>query len=33
VQEVGEDGLVDGISLVAGVRSAQPAVRIVVLAE
>ena len=33
VQEVGEDGLVDGISLVAGVRSAQPAVRTVVLAE
>ncbi|MEU9334991.1 response regulator transcription factor [Streptomyces sp. NPDC048290] len=33
VQEVGEDGLVDGISLVAGVRSAQPGVRIVVLAE
>lgn len=33
VQEVGEDGLVDGISLVVGVRSAQPAVRIVVLAE
>ncbi|MGW6904938.1 LuxR C-terminal-related transcriptional regulator [Streptomyces sp. NPDC054940] len=33
VQEVGEDGLVDGISLVAGVRSGQPAVRIVVLAE
>lgn len=33
VQEVGEDGLVDGISLVAGVRGAQPHVRIVVLAE
>nr|WBO78492.1 response regulator transcription factor [Streptomyces sp. SBE_14.2] len=33
VQEVGEDGLVDGISLVAGVRSTQPGVRIVVLAE
>ncbi len=33
VQEAGEDGLVDGISLVAGVRTAQPAVRIVVLAE
>ncbi|MGW7817051.1 LuxR C-terminal-related transcriptional regulator [Streptomyces puniciscabiei] len=33
VQEGGEDGLVDGISLVAGVRAAQPAVRIVVLAE
>lgn len=33
VQEVGEDGLVDGISLVAGVRSSQPGVRIVVLAE
>ncbi|CAM5655742.1 Response regulator transcription factor OS=Streptomyces chartreusis OX=1969 GN=HUT05_28555 PE=4 SV=1 [Streptomyces chartreusis] len=33
VQEVGEDGLVDGISLVTGVRSAQPAVRTVVLAE
>ncbi|HET6857154.1 MAG TPA: response regulator transcription factor [Streptomyces sp.] len=29
----GEDGLVDGISLVAGVRSGQPAVRTVVLAE
>ncbi|MFC9929721.1 LuxR C-terminal-related transcriptional regulator [Streptomyces sp. NPDC127190] len=28
-----EEGLVDGISLVAGVRSAQPAVRTVVLAE
>ncbi|MCP3820451.1 response regulator transcription factor [Streptomyces sp. A3M-1-3] len=28
-----EDGVVDGISLVAGVRSAQPAVRTVVLAE
>ncbi|MFZ3558043.1 MULTISPECIES: LuxR C-terminal-related transcriptional regulator [unclassified Streptomyces] len=28
-----QDGLVDGISLVAGVRSAQPAVRTVVLAE
>ncbi|MFF3495688.1 LuxR C-terminal-related transcriptional regulator [Streptomyces sp. NPDC002795] len=28
-----QDGLVDGISLVAGVRSAQPAVRSVVLAE
>ncbi|MEU3451650.1 response regulator transcription factor [Streptomyces thermolilacinus] len=27
------DGIVDGISLVAGVREAQPAVRIVVLAE
>lgn len=33
VQEANEEGLVDGISLVAGVRSAQPAVRIVVLAE
>ncbi|MGW4564682.1 helix-turn-helix transcriptional regulator [Streptomyces sp. NPDC004561] len=33
VQEGDEDGLVDGISLVAGVRSAQPAVRTVVLAE
>ncbi|MQY37813.1 Transcriptional regulatory protein DegU [Streptomyces sp. RB17] len=33
VQEGHEDGLVDGISLVAGVRAAQPAVRIVVLAE
>ncbi|MEU6576247.1 response regulator transcription factor [Streptomyces sp. NPDC046805] len=32
VPEGGEDGLVDGISLVAGVRSAQPGVRIVVLA-
>ncbi|AIR98842.1 LuxR C-terminal-related transcriptional regulator [Streptomyces glaucescens] len=29
----GEDGAVDGISLVAGVRTAQPGVRIVVLAE
>jgi DNA-binding NarL/FixJ family response regulator len=29
----GEDGHVDGISLVAGVRSGQPSVRIVVLAE
>ena len=29
----GEDGLVDGISLVAGVRSGQPRVRTVVLAE
>ncbi|MEU8481826.1 MULTISPECIES: response regulator transcription factor [unclassified Streptomyces] len=29
----GQDGLVDGISLVAGVRSGQPAVRTVVLAE
>lgn len=29
----GADGLVDGISLVAGVRSGQPAVRTVVLAE
>ncbi|MEV6649322.1 response regulator transcription factor [Streptomyces sp. NPDC051219] len=28
-----EDGVVDGISLVAGVRAAQPAVRTVVLAE
>ncbi|MEU1176663.1 response regulator transcription factor [Streptomyces sp. NPDC005820] len=33
VHEVGEDGLVDGISLVAGVRSTQPHVRVVVLAE
>lgn len=33
VHDAGEDGLVDGISLVAGVRSAQPHVRIVVLAE
>lgn len=33
VQEGNEDGLVDGISLVAGVRVAQPGVRIVVLAE
>ncbi|MFJ8110295.1 LuxR C-terminal-related transcriptional regulator [Streptomyces sp. NPDC096132] len=33
VQEVGEDGLVDGISLVAGVRAGQPHVRVVVLAE
>ncbi|MFD0315497.1 LuxR C-terminal-related transcriptional regulator [Streptomyces flavalbus] len=33
VREGGEDGLVDGLSLVAGVRSAQPGVRIVVLAE
>ncbi|MER7573300.1 response regulator transcription factor [Streptomyces sp. NPDC126514] len=31
--QVGEDGLVDGISLVAGVRTTQPGVRIVVLAE
>ncbi|CQR63606.1 LuxR C-terminal-related transcriptional regulator [Streptomyces leeuwenhoekii] len=29
----GEDGVVDGISLVSGVRSAQPGVRVVVLAE
>ncbi|WSD97788.1 response regulator transcription factor [Streptomyces sp. NBC_01474] len=29
----GQDGLVDGISLVAGVRSGQPTVRTVVLAE
>ena len=33
VQAGNEDGLVDGISLVAGVRSAQPSVRMVVLAE
>ncbi|MFD9909301.1 LuxR C-terminal-related transcriptional regulator [Streptomyces sp. NPDC059063] len=33
VQDGQADGLVDGISLVAGVRSAQPAVRTVVLAE
>jgi DNA-binding NarL/FixJ family response regulator len=33
VQEGNEEGLVDGISLVAGVRSAQPGVRTVVLAE
>ncbi|HZF91251.1 response regulator transcription factor [Streptomyces sp.] len=32
-RESGEDGVVDGISLVAGVRAAQPGVRIVVLAE
>ncbi|MBT2505569.1 response regulator transcription factor [Streptomyces sp. ISL-98] len=31
--EPGEEGLVDGISLVAGVRSGQPSVRTVVLAE
>ncbi|MGV9557612.1 LuxR C-terminal-related transcriptional regulator [Streptomyces sp. NPDC003401] len=33
VRQVGADGLVDGLSLVAGVRVAQPHVRIVVLAE
>jgi len=33
VQEGNADGLVDGISLVAGVRSGQPSVRMVVLAE
>jgi DNA-binding NarL/FixJ family response regulator len=33
VSDGGEDGLVDGISLVAGVCSGQPSVRIVVLAE
>jgi DNA-binding NarL/FixJ family response regulator len=33
VSDSGEEGLVDGISLVAGVRSGQPAVRTVVLAE
>jgi DNA-binding NarL/FixJ family response regulator len=33
VQEGSEDGLVDGISLVAGVRQGQPSVRTVVLAE
>ncbi|GGZ99341.1 LuxR C-terminal-related transcriptional regulator [Streptomyces echinoruber] len=33
VGEAGEDGVVDGISLVAGVRRAQPGVRTVVLAE
>ncbi|AOR33820.1 DNA-binding response regulator [Streptomyces fodineus] len=33
VQEGNEEGLVDGISLVSGVRAAQPGVRIVVLAE
>ncbi|MCO4697035.1 response regulator transcription factor [Streptomyces sp. RO-S4] len=33
VQAVDEDGLVDGISLVTGVRSAQPQARVVVLAE
>ncbi|MEV5312679.1 MULTISPECIES: response regulator transcription factor [unclassified Streptomyces] len=32
-RESGEEGVVDGISLVAGVRSAQPGVRVVVLAE
>ncbi|EKX65769.1 response regulator transcription factor [Streptomyces ipomoeae] len=32
-QDGGDDGLVDGISLVAGVRSGQPSVRTVVLAE
>ncbi|MFJ9927368.1 MULTISPECIES: LuxR C-terminal-related transcriptional regulator [Streptomyces] len=33
VRAADEDGLVDGISLVAGVRTAHPAVRTVVLAE
>ncbi|MER6327909.1 response regulator transcription factor [Streptomyces sp. NPDC001034] len=33
VREADEEGLVDGLSLVAGVRAAQPAVRTVVLAE
>ncbi|MFI1017496.1 LuxR C-terminal-related transcriptional regulator [Streptomyces sp. NPDC020965] len=33
VSDDGDDGIVDGISLVAGVRSGQPAVRTVVLAE
>ncbi|WP_159768592.1 response regulator transcription factor [Streptomyces sp. HM190] len=33
VQDTGEYGLVDGISLVAGVRTGQPTVRTVVLAE
>ncbi|MGW0533534.1 LuxR C-terminal-related transcriptional regulator [Streptomyces sp. NPDC003032] len=33
VQDGNADGLVDGISLVAGVRTGQPAVRTVVLAE
>ncbi|BCL28398.1 LuxR C-terminal-related transcriptional regulator [Streptomyces aurantiacus] len=33
VPDNSEEGLVDGISLVAGVRSGQPGVRIVVLAE
>ncbi|MGV4984128.1 LuxR C-terminal-related transcriptional regulator [Streptomyces sp. NRAIS4] len=33
VQEGNEEGLVDGISLVSGVRAAQPGVRNVVLAE
>jgi len=33
VSDNGDEGLVDGISLVAGVRSGQPAVRTVVLAE
>ncbi|MCX4823675.1 response regulator transcription factor [Streptomyces sp. NBC_01142] len=33
VPDNGEEGLVDGISLVAGVRTGQPAVRTVVLAE
>lgn len=33
VQDGNEEGLVDGISLVAGVRAAQPGVRSVVLAE
>ncbi|MGX1131222.1 DNA-binding NarL/FixJ family response regulator [Streptomyces glaucescens] len=32
-RESGDEGVVDGISLVAGVRSAQPGVRVVVLAE
>jgi DNA-binding NarL/FixJ family response regulator len=33
VPDPAEDGMLDGISLVAGVRSAQPAMRTVVLAE
>jgi DNA-binding NarL/FixJ family response regulator len=33
VQDTGEDSFVDGISLVAGVRTGQPTVRTVVLAE
>jgi DNA-binding NarL/FixJ family response regulator len=33
VRDAGEDGVVDGISLVAGVRTAHPGARTVVLAE